>query len=356
MKGRICLLVLLLVSCCLSAQEIEFKQDVYNFGKLREEGKAVAPFVLKNTGDAPLIIRRVTVSCGCTTYDYPQTPIAPGDTAVIKLAYNTEGRPGNFNKNVTVYSNALSKPAYTLTIRGTVEGRDNTATSLYPKEIGPIRLRTNHLFLGEVTLGSLRTETIAIYNQNEEASVKISFQSVPKHLRVSVSNSLLEAGETAIITVNYMAGEIKDYGSREDFFFLTAESETGYKSSGKISVSCHLKEDFSKMKHASKKPEASYSFSVIDLGEVEQGQVAEAEVVLTNTGSDDLHIRKISSPSTALQLQSPRQVIRPGKSVNLKVTLDTSKLKFFVKYYLDIITNDPVHPLYRITVSATVKE
>lgn len=355
MKRFFLMLWLGLLSVSLAmAQEISFKESVHQFGKVREEGKVHAQFVLTNTGDAPLIIRRVSVTCGCTTPTYPKTPIAPGDTAVIDVAYNTEGRPGNFNKNITVYSNAISQPTYTLTVRGTVEGRNNTAASLYPKEIGPLRLRSNQLFLGEVVLGSLRTETIPVFNQNEEMPIKISFQSVPKHVRVSVSNSVLEAGETAIITVNYVSSDIKDYGRREDFFYVTAEGSQKF--SGKIRISCHLKEDFSKKKNAAKKPVATYSQSTVDFGDLKKGTQAELRIKLTNTGNESLAIRKIDSPAAQLRVKASKEVVAAGKSVDLTFTLDTSKLKSFIKYYVDVITNDPMHPLERITVSATIVE
>ncbi len=354
MKKTASLCLMLLSVMLLTAQEITFKNDIHQFGKVREEGSVVGSFVLTNTGKAPLIIRRVAVTCGCTTTSYPKVPIAPGDSARIDVSYNTEGRPGNFNKNVTVYSNALSQPVYTLTIRGTVEGRQNTPGSVYPKEIGPLRLRRNHLFLGEVTLGSLKTETISVFNQNEDQPIKISFKSVPKHIRVSCSNTLIPAGETAIITVNYMADEIRDYGRREDFFYITVEGTQTF--NGKINISCHLKEDFSKRKNAAKNPVAEYSESILNLGQVKKGQLAEAEVLLTNKGNETLYIRKIEVPASQLQVKAEKGSVAAGKSVRLKVALDTSKLRADIKYYIDVITNDPVNTIHRITVNATIIE
>lgn len=346
--------LILLSVMTLAAQEISFEKSVHDFGNVREGGKVTAPFVLKNTGDAPLIIRRVSVTCGCTTPSYPKTPIAPGDTAVIDVAYSTDGRPGNFNKNVTVYSNALSQPAYTLTIRGSVEGRQNTPGSVYPKEIGPLRLRSNQLFLGEVILGSLRTETISVFNQNEDLPIRISFHSVPKHIRVSASNTLLPAGETAIITVNYVASDIKDYGRREDFFYVTVEGSQKF--SGKIRVNAFLKEDFSKKKNSTKKPLASYSGTVVNLGRIKKGRVAEAELVLSNKGNETLHIRKIDCPASQLMVKPDKNSVSAGKSTRLKISLDSSKLRADVKYYIDVITNDPVNTIHRITVNATIVE
>ena len=64
----------------------------YNFGTIAEaDGFASHTFTIKNTGDAPLVITRVTASCGCTRPEWTKSPIAPGKTGEGKLTYNTKG-------------------------------------------------------------------------------------------------------------------------------------------------------------------------------------------------------------------------------------------------------------------------
>jgi len=77
-----------------------------------------------NTGKEPLIIQRVQPSCGCTTPDWTKEPIAPGKTGMVKASYGTQGRPGHFEKSLTVFSNAGTKM---LTIKGTVEKAPETS-------------------------------------------------------------------------------------------------------------------------------------------------------------------------------------------------------------------------------------
>ena len=50
---------------------------------------------------------------------WPKTPIAPGETGVIKVVYNTARRPGNFTKTITLTSNA-DTPSKVIKIRGSV--------------------------------------------------------------------------------------------------------------------------------------------------------------------------------------------------------------------------------------------
>ena len=67
----------------------------------------------------PLIIKNVRASCGCTTPLWPKEPIMPGKEAVIKAVYNSKGRVGNFNKAITITSNA-DTPTKVLYIKGTI--------------------------------------------------------------------------------------------------------------------------------------------------------------------------------------------------------------------------------------------
>ena len=71
-----------------------------------------------NKGDKPLIIEVATAECGCTTPDYPKTPIQRGKTGVIKVTYNAEN-PGKFSKRVTVKFANIATPVV-LTIDGEV--------------------------------------------------------------------------------------------------------------------------------------------------------------------------------------------------------------------------------------------
>lgn len=97
---------------------IKFKAETHDFGTLQEGDAAEAEFVFTNTGKEPLIIQNVHPGCGCTTPFWSKDAVAPGKTGVIKAAYGTKGRPGPFNKNITVTSTAGTNVIY---IKGTVE-------------------------------------------------------------------------------------------------------------------------------------------------------------------------------------------------------------------------------------------
>lgn len=86
--------------------EISFDEMHYNFGSVTDGEMVTHIYKFKNTGDQNLILLAVTGSCGCTVpEDWPQHPLAPGETGEIKVVFNSSGRVGNVLKNVTVEAN-----------------------------------------------------------------------------------------------------------------------------------------------------------------------------------------------------------------------------------------------------------
>jgi hypothetical protein len=65
-------------------------------------------FTFKNTGNQPLLISEVRVTCGCTTPDWTKMPVAPGQTGFITAQFNSTGRSGQNHKVITVVSNSVT--------------------------------------------------------------------------------------------------------------------------------------------------------------------------------------------------------------------------------------------------------
>lgn len=98
---------------------LKFNKEVHDFGKVSEGPLATYNFEVTNTGTAPVVISNAQPSCGCTTPEYSKDPIMPGAKSVIKVGFNTSGRPGAFTKTISVASNA-ENASVVLTIKGEV--------------------------------------------------------------------------------------------------------------------------------------------------------------------------------------------------------------------------------------------
>ena len=99
--------------------EIEFEKVVHDYGDIPFNGNGECEFRFTNTGNEPLLIQKPKSSCGCTIPSWPNEPILPGESDVIKVTYRTN-RAGNINKTVTVTSNALKNSTVVLRIKGRV--------------------------------------------------------------------------------------------------------------------------------------------------------------------------------------------------------------------------------------------
>ena len=95
----------------ISAQEvangplISLDKTTHDYGTITQGGNGACEFTVTNTGSEPLIIYSCKGSCGCTVPKCPTEPVLPGETAKIKVKYDTN-RLGKFTKSVTVTSNA----------------------------------------------------------------------------------------------------------------------------------------------------------------------------------------------------------------------------------------------------------
>lgn len=86
---------------------IAFKDTVHDFGKVHENEVVQYNFAFTNTGKSPLIISAAAASCGCTVADYPHDPVAPGESGIMKVTFNTSGKSGHQEKSVSLHTNTV---------------------------------------------------------------------------------------------------------------------------------------------------------------------------------------------------------------------------------------------------------
>ena len=123
MKKIVLVLFVGLLGATLTAQDaaakIEFKTETVDYGEIAKGADGIRVFEFTNTGNAPLIISKVSSSCGCTIPKKPEDPILPGATGEIQVKYDTN-RVGPIRKAITVISNA-DTPTKVLKIKGEIK-------------------------------------------------------------------------------------------------------------------------------------------------------------------------------------------------------------------------------------------
>ncbi len=123
MKKIVLVLFVGLLGFSLTAQDkaakIEFKTETIDYGVIEKGSDGVRIFEFTNTGNAPLIISKVSSSCGCTIPNWSKDPVLPGKSGEIQVKYDTN-RVNPIRKAITVISNA-DTPTKVLKIIGEVK-------------------------------------------------------------------------------------------------------------------------------------------------------------------------------------------------------------------------------------------
>ncbi len=85
---------------------IAFVEVSHDFGDIYQGDKVEYTFNFENSGDAPLIITNIKVTCGCTATDWSREPILPGEESSITVKFNSTGKLNKQNKVISIVSNA----------------------------------------------------------------------------------------------------------------------------------------------------------------------------------------------------------------------------------------------------------
>lgn len=96
---------------------MSFPEKTHEFGTIPMGGVVSHNFSFTNNGNAPLVIYEATSTCGCTIPEYPKEPILPGQTGSIKVTYDSKGKLGTQNKEVTIRTNS---GVYKINMKGMV--------------------------------------------------------------------------------------------------------------------------------------------------------------------------------------------------------------------------------------------
>ena len=140
-------------SVAQQADPLLFKEKIFDFGEIIESsGNADHEFRFTNNTGRPIKIISVQASCGCTTPGWTQEVIANGKEGFVKASYNPKGRPGYFNKTLTVTTD-FDGTSVVLQVKGQVVGHtSNNAANELTAANGNLKLKSVSFNLGKIFL------------------------------------------------------------------------------------------------------------------------------------------------------------------------------------------------------------
>jgi hypothetical protein len=122
LKSASSFLLILLFSCTgepSGGPVLRIMQDTINLGIVRIRDSVKVNIPIYNIGNDTLHIKKVGVSCGCTSGYSHKKYLPPMDSTLVTIAYSPENDKDSFSKSVIIENN--SKEAFKLiTIIGVI--------------------------------------------------------------------------------------------------------------------------------------------------------------------------------------------------------------------------------------------
>jgi hypothetical protein len=105
------------------APRIRVEPESFDFGRALPGKVLRKEFTVRNFGDAPLVLERVSTTCGCTAALSAEDRVAPGGATLLRVTFETRSYAGRVERQVLVRSNDPKTPLLTVKVSATVEGK-----------------------------------------------------------------------------------------------------------------------------------------------------------------------------------------------------------------------------------------
>lgn len=145
---------------------LRFDATEADLGQMSEDdAPRTCRFVFSNVSKTPVVITRVSSSCGCAQPLFSREPILAGGKAEIEVTFKPKGHPGKLIRHVYVYTNASSvHPSVRLTLKGEVTPTADQWQAFRVQLGTSLKARRNKLTFRGMSRTQIRTERIECVN------------------------------------------------------------------------------------------------------------------------------------------------------------------------------------------------
>lgn len=305
----------------LGAPKISTSDSTYNFGSVSEGSKVEHTFLIKNTGNADLHIKQIITSCGCTVADVAKKILKPGESTNLKVVFRTSGFSGDLSKMVHVYSNSLGSSEKVFVIKG------NVITGV---KVIPSRLSYGVKWYKNIK--DMQAYEDVVVETQEGIKISDSYR-MSKYLDAKV----LEKSDNRLKLRVFLKDAIPTGEFRDR---IVVDLIGGNKQSIDIPVFARVQGD------VYLEPSTIF-FGVLD------GDVKERVVRINNLSDRYLKVTKLKSTDSNLKLRAKET--DAGKSYDLIITLDSSKVKDDLKAVVRVFTDNPDYEELKLGVYGVAK-
>ena len=342
-----------LVSCPVGAQTVSVSEPVQDCGTTGFETPVTATFQLWNKGQHPLIISDVKADCGCTSVNYPKTPVEVGAPFTVTMTYDAR-QLGHYYKQAAIRSNATEKPVY-LAMKGVILADLHDYSGSYEFSMGDLLMDKNYLEFDDVNRGDQPVQEIYIMNNGKEM-MQPNIMHLPPYLSAVVEPTRLSPGHSGKVTLTLHTDKVRQLGLTQTSVYMGKQLGEHVKTTNELPVSVVLLPDLTSVAGQNKQraPSLQLSASQLELGSFDGKSKKSGEIILTNNGHSALKISSWQMFTPGLKVTLGKRDLAPGATTKLRVTAYRDKLKSArTKPRVLMITNDPEHT--KLVIDINVK-
>ena len=371
------LLILSIVEIQFGYSQLKFNELIHDFGLIKEGVQAQHLFQFKNIGKDTLSLKKVQASCGCTTPRWTTKTLKHNDTGSINVTYNSQGRPGIFEKTITVvYDTAKGVNPLFLTIKGNVDTSGRTTTGATSNHDGHNHDGHNHN--QTVTHTETKMEVVVAFKDTIGNLVFDKLLEQVGELKTDTDREFIflikNIGKTPIQILDKTEGKACYSFSWKDKILKPAmESNLKIKFTGSKSVAAGLTSNgpvedtlsfFTNEKTKPKKslrlsgaykriltqaeidaaPKIKFEMTEFDAGQVIQGQAVDYIFKFTNTGKSDLVIENARASCGCTASAPKDKVIKSGATSQIEAKFDSRGKSGAQHKTITVTSNDPNSP------------
>jgi len=349
-RGIILLSLLISVVFWLQAQpQISFDKSEHDLGDILWKKPVTVTYTVINTGNSPLVITNVDVSCGCLNPVWTKRPIQPKGFGTVSATFDAK-MLGHFRKSIGVYSNASAKPVY-LALKGVVRSEVTDYSKEYPIQVGHVYMDKNHIEFPDVNRGEEPVAEIDIVNASDK-EYKPVLMHLPVYLEAKAIPEMLDPKRPGKILLTLRSDKLTDLGLTHTSVYLSRFPGDKVSEENEINVMAVLLPDFSQLTASQRAlaPNVRLSATELNLTLGAKKKVSQT-VVVTNTGKSVLELRALQVTDPSVNVSMKKRSLQPGESMKMKITAVAkyAKKRKHTSRVL-MITNDPNHPKVEMKV------